>query len=107
MEEGRESVDDAAKAGMEKRVAILKKELFVIGDVATKSELPRILHGLSQVLQGVVLRLGKRLSMKDKAKEKTLRDKEVALERMRGEAEQLRGEFERGGGGEGDDDAAH
>jgi len=93
VEAGRETVDEQARAGMEKRVTVLKKELFVLGDVASKSELPRVLHGLSQVLNGVVLRLGKRLSMKDKAKEKSIRDKEAQLERTRQEAEQLRHEL--------------
>ena len=93
VEAGREALDDAAKSGMEKRVAVLKKELFVLGDVATKTELPRVLHGLSQVLQGVVLRLGKRLSMRDKQKERSMKEKEAQLERTRAEAEQLRVEL--------------
>ena len=51
----------------------------MLGDVVTKEELPRVLHGLSQVLQGVVFRLGKRLTQKDKAKEKSMRDKEAQV----------------------------
>ena len=90
VESGKESADDAQKAGMEKRQQVLNKELFVLGDVVTKEELPRVLHGLSQVLQGVVFRLGKRLTQKDKAKEKSMRDKENMIEKIRGESEALR-----------------
>lgn len=35
---------------MEKRVAVLTKELYVLRDVAQRDDLPRILHGSSQVL---------------------------------------------------------
>ena len=93
VETGKENVDEQARAGMEKRVAVLKKELFVLGDIASKTELPRILHGMSQVLQGVVLRLGKRMQMKEKNKDKTLKEKEAQLERTRAEAETLRNEL--------------
>ena len=51
VDEGRDQVDAQQRAGMEKRQAVLNKELFVLGDVATKEELPRVLHGLSQVLR--------------------------------------------------------
>ena len=46
---GQEQADASQRAGMEKRQTVLNKELFVLGDVATKEELPRVLHGLSQV----------------------------------------------------------
>ena len=54
VERGEETVDEQAHAGMEKRVSVLKKELFVLGDVASKEELPRVLHGLSQVRSAFV-----------------------------------------------------
>ena len=74
---GDESADGEAKAGMEKRIGILNKERNVLGDVQTRHELARVLHGVSQVLQGVVLRAGRRLTAKDRQKERSIREKEV------------------------------
>ena len=65
----------------------------VLSDVQTKQELPRVLHGISQVLQGVVLRAGKRLTAKDRQKEKSMREKEAQLERTRAEQEAMRAEL--------------
>jgi len=43
----------------------------------------QVLHGLSQVVQGVVVRTGKRMTMRDKAKDKTLLAREQQTEKLK------------------------
>ena len=43
-------VDAATRAGMEKRVGVLKKELNVLKDVLERNDIAKVLHGLSQVM---------------------------------------------------------
>ena len=76
LEAAGEEVDEAQKQGMEKRVQVLKKELHVLKDVMGRDEIAKVLHGLSQVVQGVVVRASKRMTMRDKAKDKSLAAKE-------------------------------
>lgn len=91
--EGAVEVDEAQKIGMEKRVQVLKKELHVLRDILGRDELGKVLHGLSQVVQGVVARTSKRMTMRDKAKDKTLAAREQQVTQMRQEAEQMREEL--------------
>ena len=83
-------VDEAQRQGMEKRVQVLTKELHVLRDVAGRDEIAKVLHGMSQVVQGVVVRASKRMTMRDKAKDKNLAAKEQQVKEMRAEAEQMR-----------------
>ena len=48
----------------------------MLHDISQRDEVGKVLHGLSQVVQGVVQRQSKRLTMRDKAKEKSLAAKE-------------------------------
>ena len=75
-----EGTDESQRAGMEKRVSVLKKELHVLRDILAREELAKVLHGLSQVVQGVVVRTGKRMTMRDKAKDKTLAAREQQVD---------------------------
>lgn len=45
-----DGVDEAQKAGMEKRAAVLHRELHVLRDILAREELAKVLHGLSQVV---------------------------------------------------------
>ena len=69
---------------------VLTKELHVLRDVAGRDEIAKVLHGMSQVVQGVVVRASKRMTMRDKAKDKSLAAKEQQVKEMRAEAEQMR-----------------
>ena len=71
-------------------VQVLTKELHVLRDVAGRDEIAKVLHGMSQVVQGVVVRASKRMTMRDKAKDKSLAAKEQQVKEMRAEAEQMR-----------------
>ena len=82
-------VDEAQRQGMEKRVQVLRKELHVLKDILGRDEVAKVLHGLSQVIQGVVVRASKRMTMRDKAKDKSLAAKEQQVKEMRAEAEQM------------------
>ena len=63
----------------------------MLGDVVvTKEDLGKVLHGLSQVLHAVVGRVTKRLSMRDKAKDKSIAAKEQQVAQMKQEAEAMR-----------------
>lgn len=85
-----QEVDEAQRTGMEKRVQVLTKELHVLRDVSGRDEIAKVLHGMSQVVQGVVVRASKRMTMRDKAKDKSLAAKEQQVREMRAEAEQMR-----------------
>ena len=50
--------------------------MAVLKDVAGRDEVGKVLHGMSQVVQGVVVRAQKRMNMRDKAKDKNLAAKE-------------------------------
>jgi len=90
LEAAGDDVDEAQRQGMEKRVQVLRKELHVLKDVTGRDEVAKVLHGLSQVVQGVVVRASKRMTMRDKAKDKSLAAKEQQVREMRAEAEQMR-----------------
>jgi len=85
-----DSIDATTRANMEKRVTVLEKELSVLADIVQRDDLGKVLHGLSQVVQGVVTRTSKRLSMRDKKKGEALAAKEQQVKEMRAEAEQMR-----------------
>ena len=90
VEAGEVTVDEAQRTGMEKRIKALQKELHVLGDVVGRDDLGKVLHGLSQVLHAVVGRVTKRLSMRDKAKDKSIAAKEQQVAQMKQEAEAMR-----------------
>ena len=90
VEAGEVAVDDAQRTGMEKRIKALQKELHVLGDVVGRDDLGKVLHGSSQVLHAVVGRVTKRLSMRDKAKDKSIAAKEQQVAQMKQEAEAMR-----------------
>uniref|UniRef100_A0A7S3ST25 Kinesin motor domain-containing protein n=1 Tax=Emiliania huxleyi TaxID=2903 RepID=A0A7S3ST25_EMIHU len=83
-------VEEAQRAGIEKRTAVLKKELHVLRDILARDELSKVLHGLSQVVQGVVVRTGKRMTMRDRAKDKTLAVREQQAEKLKVQMEEMR-----------------
>jgi NACalpha-BTF3-like transcription factor len=45
----RAEMDESQRAGLEKRAAVLQKELHVLRDILARDELAKVLHGLSQV----------------------------------------------------------
>ena len=57
--------------------------MAVLKDVAGRDEVGKVLHGMSQVVQGVVVRAQKRMNMRDKAKDKNLAAKEQQVKQMR------------------------
>ncbi|KAJ1620562.1 hypothetical protein T492DRAFT_888442 [Pavlovales sp. CCMP2436] len=70
---------------MAKRMAVLQKEQKILREVATRTDLAKTLPAI-----GVVTRAAKRLSARDKAKERTLAAKELQVSELRKEAEEVR-----------------